>query len=129
VPLTGYVLQRGAAGIYPDLWASSSASLEIRPLAPVSGLLLRGWRPDTAPPTRLQLSAAGVTVEAPIAGGSFETPIKFPDALTEPFTLSIETEAGARAVDQAVDARDLVFILSELRTQHPLVQAFAKILG
>ena len=127
VPLTGYVLLRGASGIYPDLWATSRSQIEIQPLAAVAGLLLRGSRPEGAGPARIKLSAAGVTAETPIGGGSFKVPITFPRALREPFTLIIETETQGRTVGD--DSRDLVFILAELRAKHPLAQMFKKMLS
>lgn len=130
VPLTGYVLQAGsAAGVFPDQWMASHAEIEIRPLAKVSGILLRGWRPEKAPPGRVRLTMGSASAESPVAGGGFEVALKLSPAADKSFRLSIDTESQGRAVDSAVDSRDLAFLVSEIRAKHPLVRTLTKMLG
>ena len=129
VPLTGYVLQSGSpTGVFPDQWVESSAEVEIQPLVPVSAVLLRGWRPETAPPAWVRLVVGDATVKSPVAGGAFEVTLKLPRTTEKPFRLSIETSPG-RAVDSAVDSRDLAFHVAEIRAKHPLVKTLTKMLS
>jgi 2-oxoglutarate-Fe(II)-dependent oxygenase superfamily protein len=129
-PLTGYVLQAGpAAGIYADGWVASHAELPIQPLAPVSSLLLRGWRPENAPSGRIRISAGSRSAEAAVAGGSFEIPLSLPQAAAETFTLKIDSKSQGRVVDSTVDSRDLEFLVSEIRARHPLLNTLTKLLG
>jgi len=130
VPLTGYVLQAGsAAGVFADRWMASHAEFEVQPLTQVSGILLRGWRPEKAPPGRVRLTVGAASAESPVAGGSFEVALKLPQTTDKSFRLSIDTEAQGRAVDSTVDSRDLAFLVTEIRAKHPLVQTLTKMLG
>jgi len=129
-PLTGYVLQTGpASGIYADGWVSSHAELTIHPLAPVSSLLLRGWRPDKAPAGRVRLTVGSATAEVAVTSGNFEIPLSLPQAGAETFTVTIDTKSQSRVVDSSVDSRDLEFLVSELRARHPLLNTLTKTLG
>ena len=129
-PLTGYVLQAGsAAGIYADRWVASHAELPIQPLAPVSSLLLRGWRPETALAGRVRISVGNSSAEAAVAGGSFEISLTLPQAAAEALTLKIDSKSQGRVVDSAVDSRDLEFLVSEIRARHPLLNTLTKLLG
>jgi hypothetical protein len=130
VPLTGYVLQAGsAAGVFADHWMASHAEFEIQPLTQVSGILLRGWRPEKAPPGRVRLTTGSASAESPVGGGSFEVALKLSPAADQSFRLSIDTESQGRAVDSAVDSRDLAFLVTEIRAKHPLVRTLTKMLG
>jgi hypothetical protein len=130
LPLTGYVLQSGQAhGVHADHWVASHAEFTVNPLAPVTSLLLRGWRPDQAPAGKIRLSSGGSVAEAALTGGAFEVTLKLPQPAAAPFTLKIDTESQGRAVDASVDSRDLAFRVSEVRAKHPLVQTLTKMLG
>ena len=130
VPLTGYVSQVGQArGIHPDHWVASHAEFEINPLAPVSSILLRGWRPDQAPPAKNRMRSGSASTELALGGGTFEVTLKLPQSAAAPFSLNIDTESQGRAVDASVDSRDLAFRVSEVRAKHPLVQTLTKMLG
>ena len=130
VPLTGYVLQTGsAAGVFADGWVSSHAEFDIQPLTQVSGVLLRGWRPDNAPPGRIRLTVGAASAEAPMGAGSFEITLKLPHPAEATFRLKIVAEAASRTVDAALDSRDLVFLVAEVRAKHPLAQTLTKMLG
>jgi hypothetical protein len=130
VPLTGYVLQTGsAAGVFADGWVSSHAEFEIQPLTQVSGVLLRGWRPDNAPAGRIRLSVGSASVEGPLGAGGFEVTLKLAQPAESTFRLKIDTECPGRTVDASVDSRDLVFLVTEIRAKHPLVQTLTKMLG
>ena len=129
-PLTGYVLQTGSAsGIYADGWVASHAEITIQPLAPVASVLLRGWRPEKAPAGRVRLAVGNNAAEVAIAGGSFEISLRLPQAAAEAFTLTIDTKSHSRVVDSGVDARDLEFLVSEIRARHPLLKTLTKLLG
>jgi Rps23 Pro-64 3,4-dihydroxylase Tpa1-like proline 4-hydroxylase len=130
VPLTGYVLQTGsAAGVFADGWVSSHAEFDIQPLTQVSGILLRGWRPDNAPAGRIRLTVGSTSTEAPMGAGSFEVTLKLAQPAETAFRLKIDAECPGRTVDLSVDSRDLVFLVSEIRAKHPLVQTLTKMLG
>ena len=129
-PLTGYVLQAGsAAGIYADGWVASHAEVPIQPLAPVSSVLLRGWRPENAPPGRIRLSMGSTASETAVAGGSFEISLRLPQTPAEKFVLTIDAKSQGRVVDSTVDSRDLEFLVSEIRARHPLLNTLTKLLG
>jgi len=130
VPLTGYALQAGSAsGVFPDRWMASHAEFEVQPLTQVSGILLRGWRPEKAPPGRVRLTVGAASAETPVAGGSFEVTLKLPQPTEQTFRLNIDTQSQGRAVDSTVDSRDLAFLVTEIRARHPLVQTLTKMLG
>jgi hypothetical protein len=130
VPLTGYVLQAGSAeGVFTDGWISSHAAFDIQPLTQVSGILLRGWRPENAPPGRIRLTAGGSTTEAAMGTGSFEISLKLAQPADTPFRLQIDSDCQGPGVAAGVDSRDLVFLIAEIRARHPLVQTLTKMLG
>ena len=129
-PLTGYVLQAGSAvGIYADGWVASHAELPIQPLAPVSSVLLRGWRPENAPTGRIRISVGSSSAEATVAGGSFEISLRLPQTPAEKFVLAIDAKSQGRVVESTVDSRDLEFLVSEIRARHPLLNTLTKLLG
>jgi Rps23 Pro-64 3,4-dihydroxylase Tpa1-like proline 4-hydroxylase len=130
VPLTGYVLQAGSAsGVFADHWVASHAEFNVQPLTQVSGILLRGWRPENAPPGRVRLAVGNTTAEGAVGAGNFEITLKLPQPAEAPFRLAIDTQSQGRTVDLAIDSRDLAFRVAEIRAKHPLVQTLTKMLG
>jgi 2-oxoglutarate-Fe(II)-dependent oxygenase superfamily protein len=130
VPLTGYALQTGSAiGAFADRWMASHAEFDIQPLTQVSGILLRGWRPENAPPGRVRLSVGSASTESPVGGGSFEVALKLSQPADQTFRLNVDTQSQGRAVESNVDSRDLAFLVTEIRARHPLVQTLTKMLG
>jgi len=120
VPLTGYVLQQGGnEGLFGDDWASSRVRLRLQPQLPVNGFIVRGYRPESAPATKLRASIDGKFVaESPISG-SFELTVPIHKAAQEEFDLELACDSHAGWAKESGDDRDLAFILLELRAQHP----------
>jgi hypothetical protein len=115
-PLTGYVLQDGRSqGLYADGWAAPRVEFTVRPLQPVRGLSIRGWRPESA--------AAEVTVTvngkpaafATLSGGSFAVDVQPDELLDTRFTLGIDCQPAWLAPG---DDRALAFVLTEVRAEH-----------
>ena len=50
-PLTSYLVDEASQGAYWDAWVETHAQITLRPLVPVSGMVLRGWRPIHRPPS------------------------------------------------------------------------------
>jgi hypothetical protein len=48
-PLTGYLVDEASQGAYWDAWVETHPQITLRPLVPVSGMVLRGWRPIHRP--------------------------------------------------------------------------------
>ena len=115
--------------MFADGWVSSHAEFDIQPLTQVSGVLLRGWRPDNAPAGRIRLTAGTNSVEAPLGAGGFEITLKLAHPVESTFRLKIDAETPNRTVDASVDSRDLVFLATEIRAKHPLAQTLTKMLG
>lgn len=124
VPATGYILQESqrARGLYADGWVGPEVEVRLKPLRPITQLVVRGWLPKTFP------QGGGVTAlidghecaPTTITAGEFEYTITPPTPLKRPFALSLRcTQAynGARRGENQ-DARDLAFMLSELRALH-----------
>lgn len=104
VPLTGYALLDGPVeGLYGDGWAASKVVLRVKPLQPITGFLLRGFRPESAPPARIN----GVS-----ASGEFE--IRMPAA----DQIEVVTHHDPNWSASTGDNRDLAFVLIELRALH-----------
>jgi hypothetical protein len=115
-PLTGYVLQEGGSqGLYADGWAAPQVEFTIRPLQPVRGLSVRGWRPESA------AAEVAVTVNgkpaafATLSGGSFAVDFQPDEPLDAPFTLEIDCQPVWPAPG---DDRKLAFVLTEVRASH-----------
>ena len=126
-PLTGYALQHAApVGVFHDQWVASHAEIRIRPVAPVEGLLLRGWRPESAPAGRMRMAVGTHFTESEVSGGSFEIARDLPGPVREDFAVIIDTLAEGRAVDSAEDVRGLQFLITELRARHPLLHTLQK---
>jgi hypothetical protein len=116
-PVTGYVFLEGIVeGLHEDGWASSKLSLRIRPLEPVTRLLLRGYRPEFAPQSTTRISINGAPAAQQAIAESFE--ISIPATKTEPFTVEISCDGPRDWALASGDDRDLAFILTELRALH-----------
>ena len=59
-PLTGYLVDEASQGAYRDAWVETHAQITLRPLVPVSGMVLRGWRPIHRPAGFLSGTGAGL---------------------------------------------------------------------
>jgi Rps23 Pro-64 3,4-dihydroxylase Tpa1-like proline 4-hydroxylase len=123
-PLTGYILQSGApTGLYTDGWASSHVQVLVRPLMTVSAIVLRGWRPDSAPPGRVRIAIDGqAPSEFKLGAGSFEAVVPVTRAAQETFQVQIDTQVEGQGLATTADDRDLAFVLVELRARHPGVK-------
>jgi hypothetical protein len=124
-PLTGYVLQIGpSAGLYADGWVASQAEFQIRPVLPVSALVLRGDRLEGFPSGRLRLSIEMshdnvTTAVTTLATGPFEVIVPLPQITTDTFRVTLAFESEGTRTAAAGDDRDLAFFLAELRARHP----------
>ncbi len=142
VPLTAYAIQtQTMGGVYGDLWVASRAEWEIRPIAKVEGLRLRGWRPDQAPKAThrqaqnhqaqnhqaqnhqamLRIVTEHAQAEMPVSSGAFTIDLPFPRPTLEVFRVQVECDA---LPPSATDDRELAFKLMEVRTKHPLLSLF-----
>jgi len=127
MPLTGYALAGPeSSGIFLDRWVCSKAQFQLRPLAPVHGILLRGWRPSNAAPGHVRISAGGVAAENAVGGDFFELALRFNRATTDVLDVKIEAESEGLPTDASLDDRDLQFSLIEIRTYHPRTHVVAK---
>lgn len=117
-PLTGYVLHEGdVEGLYPDMWAASTLRLSLRPLLPISGLLLRGYRPEGAPAGEVRVLVNGEQLAKAEVTGAFE--ISFPPPLSEVLEVEVTFEGPSGWIAGTGEDRDLAFVLMELRVLHP----------
>ncbi len=120
VPLTGYALAQGESeGLLGDEWASSNVRLRIKPLLPCSGLVVRGYRPESAPATKLRVSIDGKCVAESAVTGSFNLAVPVSKAAQEAFDLELQCDPHPGWAKDAGDDRDLAFIFTELRVLHP----------
>ncbi|MEO5925332.1 MAG: 2OG-Fe(II) oxygenase [Bryobacteraceae bacterium] len=119
VPLTGYVLlQGGNEGLYGDDWASSHVKLRIQVLQPVTGLSVKGFRPESAPQSKLKVFVDGKPVAESAISGSFDVPVPVTKAAGDSFELELLCDSKPGWAKDSGDDRDLAFILTELRAQH-----------
>lgn len=116
VPLTGYGLVQGASeGLLGDEWMSPKVLLQLKALEPVTAVLVRGYRPESAPATTLRAKIDGrLVAEVPMTG-SFE--LSVPVNAAE-FVLELTCDSHAGWAKDSGDDRDLAFILTELRLVH-----------
>lgn len=127
VPVTGYVLKQGTSeGLYGDEWASSNVRVQLEALLPVSGLLLRGYRPPNAGAMTLRVSVDGAVKVERSVSEYFEIPIPVTKGAQEKFTVEIVSDSEPGWASAAGDERDLAFIFMELRAQHPKGAEFPK---
>lgn len=119
VPLTGYVMQEGAAeGLYADGWTQPKVSVRIRPLRPVTAFRLLGWLPDSASPhAELIVHLAGrLAAQAAVNPGTFEVELagsEFPISDTVQIDVKCDRTSSVEG-----DGRELAFVLTELRAEH-----------
>jgi len=122
-PLTGYIVQVGATGVYADGWVSSKAELQIRALAPVLKIVLRGSRLHAFPPARIRVSVDGLaSVESTIRTRAFKVVVPLPKPARKLLCVRISCESESRKTAPGADDRDLAFFLAELRAYHPAVR-------
>ena len=115
-PLTGYALQTGSCGLHGDGWVASHAELQLNPLRTVSEIVLRGYRPESAPAGLLRISIAEASAEASVGSGAFEMKLALPQPAQEPFLVKMDFQSDRTP---AIEERDLAFVLVELSCQHP----------
>ncbi len=120
-PLTGYVLQEGSpAGFHGDGWVASHSTLQIRPLLPVSELVLRGFRPESCAGGRIRLSTGELaSAEASIQGGMFDLKVQLPQPVYDSFQVKIDFAPDAVPPGTSAEDRDLAFVIAELSARHP----------
>jgi hypothetical protein len=120
-PLTGYVSQEGpATGLYGDGWVASRVRLQIRPLMPVAEIVLRGYRPESAPAGSVEVSTNGVLIgRLSVVKGKFEIAGRLRKPAEVPFWIEMTCDAEGSWAEKDGDGRDLAFILTELRARHP----------
>ena len=132
VPVTGFVLQESAQGVYWDAWVESHAELTVRPLEPVLGFCLRGWRPEAGGPALLRVTVDGSAAQEfrPRSGG-FECEVALDRPSSKPFRVSLDFECSDRGLPSNSDPRDLAFLLQEIRMRHArqgtLARAFSRL--
>jgi Rps23 Pro-64 3,4-dihydroxylase Tpa1-like proline 4-hydroxylase len=118
-PLTGYLLAEGhAEGLHGDGWASSRVHLKVRPLMPVTGFQLRGFRPPSAPEAKVRILLNGATAAEAVLSGPFAIGVTPPEQ-QDVFEFEILCDSEQGWAKAAGDDRDLAFILVELRALHP----------
>jgi hypothetical protein len=117
-PVTGYVLHEGdVEGLYPDMWAASRVRLSLRPLLPVSGLLLRGYRPESAPAGKIRVLVNGEQLANADASSAFEIQVAPPQS--DRLEVEIAFDGSSDWIAEAGEDRDLAFVMMELRALHP----------
>jgi hypothetical protein len=117
-PLTGYVLQKGPAeGLYGDGWASSRVRIDVKPLKPVSRFLLRGLRPNWAPPAHASIRINGTELTREAIQGEFELS-SVPRSSEETMQIEIVSDSPPGWGASKGDDRDLAFLFNELRAEH-----------
>jgi hypothetical protein len=119
VPLTGYVLQEGATeGLYGDGWAASRVRIGVKPLRAIAEIVLRGFRPEWAPPASVKLLAEGRELRHAPIKGDFEVGAVLARPFNDPFQIQIVCDSPPGWGASRGDNRDLAFILNELRAEH-----------
>jgi hypothetical protein len=118
-PLTGYVLQEGPTeGLYGEGWASSRVKIGIKPLRPVSGFVLRGFRPEWAPPAQASITIGGARLARVPLRGEFEGSALLTRPSSNALEIVIESDSPPGWAAARGDDRDLAFLLNELRALH-----------
>ncbi len=119
VPLTGYVVQQGESqGLYGDDWASSRVKLRVQPLEPLTGFVVRGFRPETAPAASIKVLLNGKAVAEAAMSGGFEVTLPIVKGSQDAFDLELISDSKPGWAKDAGDDRDLAYILTELRATH-----------
>jgi hypothetical protein len=116
-PITGYALQEGPSrGLYADGWVSATVQVTIRPLKPVTGLSIRGWRPDYAGSAEITIKVNDKSAgTSRVDQGLCEISVTPDEPLETAFVLEIECQPGFQAPG---DDRFLGFVLIEVRAEH-----------
>ena len=118
IPLIGYVLLKDRVeGLYGDGWAASRLRISIEPLRPVSGFVLRGFRPNWAPPGRVSICIDGKEMAWTTMQGEFEISTAMGPS-EQVMSVEIVSDSPPGWGASKGDDRDLAFLLSELRVQH-----------
>lgn len=117
-PLTGYVLQEGGSqGLYCEGWTAPNARFIVKPLEPLKGLTIKGWRPDAADPhgtVAVRVNGEPRTT-ASVGHGVFEIPVTIESAWADRITVEISCAPIYRPEG---DDRELGFVLMEVRAAH-----------
>ena len=114
-PLTGYALQEGASnGLYADGWVAANVRFMVRPIKPVAGISLRGWRPNHPAEITLRVNGQCVATKT-VEAGLFEMPVPFDPPLETGFVMEIDCQPTLEAPG---DDRSLAFVLMEVRAEH-----------
>ena len=88
-PLTGYWVDEASQSAYWDAWVETHAQITLRPLVPVSGMVLRGRRPIDRPAPGSISPVNGESAGAyPIGGGSFRCRVRPSRHLRDTFSVS-----------------------------------------
>ena len=110
-PLTGDGLQTGTSqGLYADGWVACKAAFVVEPLAAITAVVLRGWRPTAGEVT---VRVRGLSVTSAVKG-SFEIRLVPAQPIESEFTVEIECQP---ALEVSGDDRALGFILIEARME------------
>jgi hypothetical protein len=112
------VQQGDSEGLYGDDWASSRVRLRVQPLQPLTGFVVRGFRPETAPAASLKILLNGKLVADSPISGAFELPLPVTKGSEAAFDLELVSDSKPGWAKDAGDDRDLAYILTELRAQH-----------
>lgn len=126
IPLTGYVKQEGiATGFHGDFWAEPDVRVRVKPIEPVSRLVLHGFRAEGSAAGSVSIRVNGGEVgHGAIAPGKFTIECEFPRRQTEPFDVEIHFDGPLTPSGSALDDRKLAYLLTELRAVHPVTTAF-----
>lgn len=118
IPLTGYVLQDGAAkGLHPDDWASACVRVRLRPLMTVNAITIEGWKMEETPAARVTILVNGLVAGTGAArGGEFQVTAHLPKPLSESFDVEIRCDLESSGT--AADGQDKAFVMVHLRARH-----------
>jgi hypothetical protein len=119
-PLTGYALQEGTStGLYADGWVADDVRFTVRPLRPVTGLSIRGWRPGHAGNAEITVKVNDKSAATELGEGSFEIRIPLDPPPEAPFNMPLNIEIDCQPAFHAPnDDRALAFVLIEVRAEH-----------
>jgi len=90
-------------------------------------MVMRGWRPDSSPGTRIHIASNGEPAGVyPIGDGSLACRARPSHPLRDTFSVSMDFDAAERGAPPANDPRDVAFLLTELRAHHPWLRALSR---
>lgn len=121
LPITGYVLQQGAApGYWHDHWVAEGFEAGLRAKRPVAAVTLHGFVPEQAlQGYDLSLDLDGERFERRLEPGGFSLTLTPRQPLQQEFRLAVSAPAGqiaAAALEPG--GRPLIFLLNELEFHH-----------